>query len=156
MSLLARAVDLVGDDLSGQRPTTTRLLEHTDWELQFFIIRSILGWGHADSTAGTSKSPTSALAVIRFLQPVYTHLLSHIISVIHFHSHSISAHTAWTVDHLPSTPTQDQGPPLTTTADQQKKLPDPTLLYTVTLTFDLQHLQPIACDVMKLLSNFKI
>jgi len=30
-----------------------------------------------------------------------------------------------------------------------------TLLYAVTLTFDLEHLQCIACDVMKLYTKFE-
>jgi len=30
-----------------------------------------------------------------------------------------------------------------------------TLLYAVTLTFDLEHLQCVACDVMKLCTKFK-
>jgi len=30
-----------------------------------------------------------------------------------------------------------------------------TLLYAATLTFDLEHLQCIACDVMKLCANFE-
>jgi len=30
-----------------------------------------------------------------------------------------------------------------------------TLLYTVTLTFDLEHLQRIACDVMKLCTKYE-